>query len=80
MCKALGGAEDAEMMLAITALRLRGAAFYTMRVLILFMGEKNSLAESRLQCQSGGYCEISPAGSDKQLNTAKSPFITLGGL
>lgn len=68
------------MMLAITALRLRGAAFYTMRVLILFMGEKNSLAESRLQCQSGGYCEISPAGSDKQLNTAKSPFITLGGL
>lgn len=44
-----------------------------MRMLGLFMGEKKrrkkkkSLAEGSSHCQSGGYCEISPGGSAKQL-------------
>lgn len=41
--------------------------------------KKRSLAEERLHCQSWRYCEISSAGSDKQLKMKKSPFITLEG-
>lgn len=56
-----------------------------MRILVLLMGKKKkkeerSLAEGRLHCQSWHYCEISSAGSDRQLKMMKSPFITSEGL